>query len=391
MTDFPLKLALTAQETLAETIDCLTSHISLETKGACDPKSLFQILVRAASKRDTIENTTKELEGISCSNNIRYHLKKINNFNALEKQLNLSLKTQMPKGLKKKRQAIAIDLNLIPYYGNPSPEEAPYIYRSQAKNGTCSFYAYATLYVIKKGKRVTVAIRGVRWLDTKVAILTYLLAELSTLKIKVKKLYLDREFFSVAVIGWLMALDIPFIMPAIKRGKTGGINQFLKGRKSYQTRHTMSQGKDKSVTFDVWIVCRYQKGKRAKRGVEYLVYVVHKVKTSLAYIRENYRKRFGVETSYRLKNLCRIKTTTKKPTLRLLFVGISFLLVNIWVNLLWRRISRPRRGARLIYRDKFPLKQMLSFLRQAVEQIFQVIEAIYIPLEETSIASATAT
>ena len=391
MTDFPLKLALTAQETLAETIDCLTSHISLETKGACDPKSLFQILVRAASKRDTIENTAKELEGISCGNNIRYHLKKINDFNALEKQLNLSLKSQMPKGLKKKRQAIAIDLNLIPYYGNPSPEEAPYIYRSQAKNGTCSFYAYATLYVIKKGKRVTVAIRGVRWLDTKVAILTYLLAELSTLKIKVKKLYLDREFFSVAVIGWLMALDIPFIMPAIKRGKTGGINQFLKGRKSYQTRHTMSQGKDKSVTFDVWIVCRYQKGKRAKRGVEYLVYVVHKVKTSLAYIRENYRKRFGVETSYRLKNLCRIKTTTKKPTLRLLFVGISFLLVNIWVNLLWRRISRPRRGARLIYRDKFPLKQMLSFLRQAVEQIFQVIEAIYIPLEEISIASATAT
>ncbi len=348
MTDFPLKLALTAQETLAETIDCLTSHISLETKGACDPKSLFQILVRAASKRDTIENTTKELEGISCSNNIRYHLKKINNFNALEKQLNLSLKSQMPKGLKKKRQAIAIDLNLIPYYGNPSPEEAPYIYRSQAKNGTCSFYAYATLYVIKKGKRVTVAIRGVRWLDTKVAILTYLLAELSTLKIKVKKLYLDREFFSVAVIGWLMALDIPFIMPAIKRGKTGGINQFLKGRKSYQTRHTMSQGKDKSVTFDVWIVCRYQKGKRAKRGVEYLVYVVHKVKTSLAYIRENYRKRFGVETSYRLKNLCRIKTTTKKPTLRLLFVGISFLLVNIWVNLFWRRISRPHEFIRVL-------------------------------------------
>ena len=92
-----------------------------------------------------------------------------------------------------------------------------------------------------------------------------------------------------------------------------------------------------------------------------------------------------------MKNLCRIKTTAKKPTLRLLFVGISFLLVNIWVNLLWRRISRSRRGARLIYRDKFPLKQMLSFLRQAVDRIFQVVEAIYIPLEEISIASATAT
>jgi putative transposase len=62
-------------------------------------------------------------------------------------------------------------------------------------------------------------------------------------------------------------------------------------------------------------------------------------------------------------------------------VGISFLLVNIWVNLLWRKISKPRRGGRLIYRTTFPLKQMLSFLNQAVERIFQVVDTIYIPLK----------
>lgn len=186
------------------------------------------------------------------------------------------------------------------------------------------------------------------------------------------------------MISWLIALDIPFIMPAIKRGKTGGINQFLKGKKSYKTHHTMSSQKGKSVTFELWIVCRYKKGKRGKNGIEYLVYVVHKVKTSLSYIRESYRQRFGIESSYRLKNVCRIRTTTKKPVLRLLFVGISFLLVNIWVNFLWRRISQPRCGGRLIYRDKFPLKQMLSFLRQAVEQIFETVKEVYIPLDNSS-------
>ena len=162
--------------------------------------------------------------------------------------------------MKKKKQALAIDLNLIPYYGEPSPEEAPYIYRSQAKNGTCSFYAYATVYVIKKGKRVTLAMRGVRWADTKVALITHLLSELSALKIGFKKLYLDREFFTVSVISWLIGLDLPFILPAIKRGKTGGINQFLKGRKSYKTCYTMSNREGKSVTFSLWIVCRYKKG-----------------------------------------------------------------------------------------------------------------------------------
>ena len=102
MTHFPEQLALTAKETLDETINCLTSHIPLSTKGAYDAQSLFQILVRAASKGDTIENTSRELKDCPGSNNIRYHLSKINDFNQLESQLNLALKSRMPKGLKKK-------------------------------------------------------------------------------------------------------------------------------------------------------------------------------------------------------------------------------------------------------------------------------------------------
>ena len=55
------------------------------------------------------------------------------------------------------------------------------------------------------------------------------------------------------------------------------------------------------------------------------------------------------------------------------------LLVNIWVNLLWLRISRKRKGSRLIYRIFFALKQMLAFLSQAIERKYQVVESIYIP------------
>lgn len=82
----------------------------------------------------------------------------------------------MPTGIRQGQQKIAIDFNLIPYYGEPSPLEVPYIYRSQAKNGTCSFYAYATIYVIKKHRRVTLAIKAVQQQNTLVAIITYLLA-----------------------------------------------------------------------------------------------------------------------------------------------------------------------------------------------------------------------
>lgn len=379
LTSASRKAALSDDETLAEVIECLAGNITIETQGACDPKMLFNLLVRAACNRDSVENTAKILQQVPCGNNIRYHLDKLNNFEQLETQLNRAIKSQIPSGLKNGCHAVAIDLNLIPYYGEPSPEERPYIYRSQAKSGTCSFYAYATIYVIKKGKRVTLGVRGVRCLDTKVALLTYLLAELSAQNIQVKKLYLDREFFSIAVIRWLQALGIPFLMPAIRRGKQGGIRQFLKGRCSYKTTYTMTGGKDDSVTFDLWIICKYRKGKRGKSGIEYFAYVVSEVQASLGYLHQDYRKRFGIESSYRLKNLCRIRTTTKKPVLRLLFVGISFLLVNIWVNLLWRRVSHPRRGGRLIYRELFPLKQMLAFLRQAVDRIYKTVEIIYLP------------
>lgn len=96
-------------------------------------------------------------------------------------------------------------------------------------------------------------------------------------------------------------------------------------------------------------------------------------------IHDNYRRRFGIESSYRIKNLCRIQTTNKNPIIRLLFIGVSFILVNIWLNLLWRKVSSPRRGGRLIHRELFTFKQMLSFLRQAIDKLYQVIDAIYLP------------
>lgn len=55
-----------------------------------------------------------------------------------------------------------------------APEE-DYIYRSQAKNGTCSFFAYASIYIIAKNKRLTIAMIGVKKSYTSVAIITYLL------------------------------------------------------------------------------------------------------------------------------------------------------------------------------------------------------------------------
>jgi putative transposase len=366
------------EQTLNEVIDSLLEHVSIDMQGECDEETVFTVLTRAASTSESIEHTVQTLEDAPDGGTIRHHLNKCQEMPIMEKEVNDVLQARLPGGLLKRAQRLAIDLNLQPYYGEPSAEEEPYIYRSKAHAGTCSFYAYATCYLICKGKRVTIAVTPVRRDDTMVGVITRLLDRGYSLGLRIKRLYLDRGFFSVPVIRWLLAQDIPFEMPVIIRGKTGGTRQLLQGRKSYKTRYTMTSQQYGSVTFDVCVVCVYLNGTRGKHGREYVAYVVHRVSLGPRALYHDYRRRFGIESSYRLKNTCRIKTSMKNPVVRLLFVGIAFLLIDVWVYLLWTFVSQPRRGGRQIFRSLFPLKRMLEFLRQAIDRKYHIKETIFL-------------
>lgn len=384
MTPYPSSLsnapALTDEATLEAALDCLLEHVGIEMQGDYSPQTLFEILLRAASKHDSIEHTSQNLEGAPTGRTIHYHLDQLEDMSALEGQMNAALQSRLPERIANRKHRLAIDLHLLPYYGKPSIKEQPYIYRSQAKSGTTSFFAYATVYVICRNRRVTLAIHAVHRQETLVATLTILLASLSPLRVKIKRLYLDRGFYCVPVIRWLQALKVPFVMPAVIRGKQGGTRQLLVGRKSYATPYVLNSGVHGTVECQMRVICRYGKGQRHQHGIQYLLYVVHRVKLSLQTLHSSYRQRFGIETSYRLKNHCRIRTTTKNPVVRLLFVALAFVLVNLWVYLLWYFVSHSKRGGRLIYRQLFPLKTMLEFLCHAVERRFPPVQAIYLPI-----------
>lgn len=383
MTTYPSSLspapALTDEATLEVALDCLLEHLSMDMEGGYTLQDLFEILLRAASRSDSIEHTTQRLEGGPSGNGIRYHLDKLDDITTLESQLNAALQSRIPPKIRKGKHRIAIDLHLIPYYGSANTATESYIYRSQAKAGTTSFFAYATIYVICRNKRVTLGIHAVHRQETLVATLTYLLARLTPLRVRVKRLYLDRGFYSVPVIRWLKALNIPFLLPAVIRGKTGGTRQLLVGRKSYATRYTLTSAQYGSVTCQMRVVCTYHQGFKGKHGIQYTLYVVHRVTIALNQLHRHYKDRFGIETSYRIKNQCRIRTTSKNPVVRLLFVALAFILVNLWVYLLWFFVSRTQRGGRVVYRDRFSLKTMLEFLSQAVERHFPPITAVYLP------------
>ena len=68
--------ALTDETTLESVIDGLDETLPIEMEGRYTVRELFEILVRAASRTDSIEHTAKTLEGTLSGNGIRYHLDK---------------------------------------------------------------------------------------------------------------------------------------------------------------------------------------------------------------------------------------------------------------------------------------------------------------------------
>jgi putative transposase len=88
---------------------------------------------------------------------------------------------------------------------------------------------------------------------------------------------------------------------------------------------------------------------------------------SYSWFQENYRSRFAIETSYRQLHQARIRTCTRDPLLRLLYIGIALILRNVWVWLHWEHLARHRRGGRHVDLSQLRFRQMLLWLQHVAE------------------------
>jgi putative transposase len=93
-------------------------------------------------------------------------------------------------------------------------------------------------------------------------------------------------------------------------------------------------------------------------------------------IRKLYRRRFGIESSYRLLEQVRGHTTARNPALRFLWMGIALLIGNIWIALHWKYLLQRYRGRFRILRKHFILDRMAQFLSRAVEKIYGVVSCV---------------
>ena len=78
---------------------------------------------------------------------------------------------------------------------------------------------------------------------------------------------------------------------------------------------TVKNKKTTSTWFYVGVYCKNLKGVRGKHGRKPFTFAYYGVDVYRArWMFETYRKRFGIETSYRQMHECRIRTSTRKPS-----------------------------------------------------------------------------
>ena len=304
----------------------------------------------------------------------------------LKRKVNAAFVDHLPRPLRRPRKRplrLGVDLTLLPYYGQHSLESRE-IYRSQAKRGTNSFFAYATAYLVLQGQRFTLAVTPVMRSECLKEVLQELLLLVSKAGLKPGLLLLDRGFYSVAVIRYLQRARRPFLMPVVCHGRKAdhpkgpsGSNVFKQEKKSGWFRHTLKDGKKDKAT--VWICVKRARwvDRHGRRKSDTWVYAYWGITPRrVDWVKETYRKRFGIETSYRQMNQCRIRTTTKKFNVRFLYVAIGLLLRNLWVWLHHFVLSSPRRGGRRYNWDLLRVERMLLWLERVAETMYGLADTI---------------
>ena len=346
---------------------------------------LWALLLAAAARITSLSDTCQRLRDAPSDETARKALlATLPAYGALQRQLNAALAGHLPKTLRTHLQRLALDLTLIPYHGQPFRDPAE-VYRSQAKNGTSHFHAYATAYVVRKGRRYTVALTGVTKGESLKDVVQRLLRQCTRVGVRPRLLLLDRGFYSVAVIRYLQQARYPFLMPVVchgrspkQRGGPTGSYVFRTWTTSGWSTYTLADAKKRTATVSICVKCRNYRGQWKRHGRQPLIYAYWGYQPgSPEAVFATYRLRFGIETSYRQMHGGQIRTTTRNPVVRLLYVGIALVLRNLWVWLHYTILSMPRRGGRVILLERLRWETLLLWLLHVVEEAFGVADATY--------------
>lgn len=369
------EFTLNAQDVHEAVLNTVTTHFSLTAHGyQCDTAMLINVLFKAATDGVSLEAACQDLQGVADSNTVREYFDAHFDVCLLrehESEMNAALAAGIPADLWPQELEVACDFHDEPFYGQ-TPELRTYTCRGQAKKGTTHFFRVATAYVIWRQVRLTLAVTYVLPEETTLTVLTRLLHRLKQLQLRLGILYLDKGFCSTPVITALTEAHQPTILACPIRGKQGGTRALCQGRKSYTVAYTFSDGTQTTLLMKMTFV----PGKDGQVRKKWLAFVVLHLAWSPKQIYKRYRRRFGIECSYRMMRQVRVLTTSRNPAFRFFLLGFGFVLLNQWTRLRWLFTRQPGPGPRRISPERFRFHRFVAFLRHTVETLYGLILSI---------------
>lgn len=266
---------------------------------------------------------------------------------------------------RRRQWMVAIDTHNVPDYGQPTPD----LVGGPKKQGTKWFFCYATAVLLHKRRRYTIALEPVPPKTKPHEIVRVLLDQIVDKGLNIRGVTLDSAFDSGDTLLLLQERNLAYAVPLRRKG-TGrnARNRCFEGRhglvrwvewttettrRRVHTRTLLWNGQPKTMVF----AFQGWSGDRARN--------VHQ---QARQSRQLYRRRFGIETSYRQKNQAQARTTSRDPIYRLLLEGIAYLLRQVWV-MLTEILARLSHAPASAWIGALTLQQLVDWLVHALTEL----------------------
>ncbi|MCK4491347.1 MAG: transposase, partial [Candidatus Altiarchaeales archaeon] len=214
---------------------------------------------------------------------------------------------------------LAIDFHDDRYYGEKDDEG---VVGTKPERGTCYAFRIATIDIVMHGCRFTLAEVPFRKGMKNADIVEHLIRKAEKY-VKIKGVLLDGGFYEADVIERLKKLRIKYIIRADKSRKLRRKLKRANKERGYRTTWTVNKRAETTL------VAVYAKKKNGERR-EWHAWVTN-IGASPKKIQKTYKKRWGIETGYRVKGDFQANTCSKNFTIRIMYLLLAIYLYNIWV------------------------------------------------------------
>jgi len=349
-------------------------HLALEGKGEKSrPEKVVDVLLCAAAGCSSIEEVCVNSEEAPSPNTIRGVLKHSLELDSAEAGLNAALRENLDKSYWRKPLKVAADMHQQPYYGTPHSEQE--LRAGKHKAGTYQFHTFATAYVIRNGRRVTLALHFVRKGENLVSVLEALKTQLDLAHLRVGLWLADKEFAQVEALSWLQhhvpVAYVPLPLNGRKDPPTATRALAARQHSGFEPYTMQSSDHRRQLSFTLALVRHGPEQSRSGKPKEprTLLYAIvgsharrHLRRLQPMRISQEYSRRFGIESSYRQLRQGRGRTSSRSPLLRLLYAGLALLLRNLWVLCRWIASAHPGPGARPKKKSTFTFGLLLDWI-----------------------------